>query len=71
MKIDRPIRTILESIRDAWTAENGSISAGIGLRNQNGSLIQPHAKLIKHPINQFHHGYDTNFGRTAGLTQQH
>lgn len=26
--IDRPSRTILESIRDAWTAENGSIPAG-------------------------------------------
>lgn len=28
--IDRPSRTILESIRDAWTAENGSIPAGNG-----------------------------------------
>jgi hypothetical protein len=26
--IDRPSRTILESIRDAWIAENGSIPAG-------------------------------------------
>lgn len=26
--IDRPSRTTLESIRDAWTAENGSIPAG-------------------------------------------
>ena len=26
--IDRPSRTILESIRDAWTAENGLIPAG-------------------------------------------
>ena len=26
--IDRPNRTILESIRDAWTAENGSIPVG-------------------------------------------
>ena len=26
--IDRPSRTILESIRDAWTAENGSIPFG-------------------------------------------
>jgi hypothetical protein len=26
--IDRPSRTILEGIRDAWIAENGSISAG-------------------------------------------
>ena len=28
--IDRPSRTILESIRDAWTAENKSIPAGNG-----------------------------------------
>ena len=26
--IDRPSRTILETIRDAWTAENGSMPAG-------------------------------------------
>ena len=28
--IDRPSRTILESIQDAWTAENGSIPVGNG-----------------------------------------
>lgn len=28
--IERPSRTILESIRDAWTAENGSIPPGNG-----------------------------------------
>lgn len=28
--IDRPSRTILESIRDAWTAENGSLPLGNG-----------------------------------------
>jgi len=54
-EIDRPIRTILESIRDAWTAENGSISAGNRSEESKWVALYPaHAKLIKHPINQFH-----------------
>ncbi len=37
--IDRPSRTILESIRDAWTAENGSIPTGNG--SEEAKWTQP------------------------------
>ena len=37
--IDRPSRTILESIRDAWTAENGSIPVGNG--SEEAKWTQP------------------------------
>ena len=37
--IDRPSRTILESIRDAWTAENGSIP--VGNESDEATWIQP------------------------------